>query len=89
MSSLTGVQLPVEVSVRVTVPSAMSPMLGTYCAFKVVAFGEKVPLPLDVQMPEVLPPVTDPASWTFWSAQRFWFTPAFTSILPLNSEKNP
>ena len=45
--SLTGlhVPLPTVVRVKVAVPSAISAALGTYVAFNVVAFGEKVPEP--------------------------------------------
>ena len=87
--SCWGVQEPVEVSVRVTVPRARSPMLGSYVAFRLVALGWKVPLPLVVHLPVVLPPVTVPPRVAFIPAQSAWSGPAFTSILPENSEKKP
>lgn len=47
----TGVQAFVAVKVSVTVPAAVSALLGIYVALNVVLFGVNVPLPLLVQMP--------------------------------------
>ena len=44
--------LLVEVRVSVTVPAVVSALLGTYIAPKVLAFGENVPVPLVVHIPE-------------------------------------
>ena len=55
-----GASWPVEVKVRVTVPAEMSPADGLYVAFNVVAFGTKVPVPEEDQVPPVAPPPTEP-----------------------------
>jgi hypothetical protein len=51
---------PVEVSVSVTVPAAISAADGLYVAPSVVAFGANAPVPEDVQRPPVAPPPTVP-----------------------------
>jgi hypothetical protein len=65
------------VSVSVTVPVVLSAALGTYVAFSVVLFGEKVPLPdVDQEPPDAT--VTLPASNTLaLLAQTVLSAPAF------------
>ena len=48
------------VKVKVTVPAVVSAKLGVYVAFRVVAFGLKVPVPLVVQVAEVAAPLNEP-----------------------------
>ena len=62
IASETGVHAPVDVSVRITLPKDASPALGVYTAFKSVLLGVKAPVPVDVQMPDVVPPAITPES---------------------------
>src|ERR1051326_2269870 len=72
-----GVQPLVEVSLRVTVPAAVSAALGMYVPFSVVLFGENVPLPLVLHTP--VPVLEVPFSVTFaLLAQTVWLLPALT-----------
>ncbi len=68
--------LPVEESVKITVPLASSATLGVYVAVKEVLSGENVPFPPD-QMPPVAP-VTVPFKVTE-VPQVVWSEPAFTT----------
>ena len=72
-----GLQPPLAVKVKVTVPAAVSALLGMYVAFKVFAFGEKIPLPEVVHVPV---PVEEVALRETLSllAQTVWFVPALT-----------
>jgi hypothetical protein len=54
------------VNVNSTDPAAISPALGVYIAFNVLAFGLNVPVP-PLHVPEVALPPTIPASVTLGS----------------------
>jgi hypothetical protein len=56
------------VNVNVAVPAEICAALGVNVAFKVVALGENVPDDA-VQVPEVAPPLTEPASVAVEPAQ--------------------
>jgi hypothetical protein len=53
--------LLVDANVNVTEPADTSCCDGTYWPVKAVLEGENVPVPLVVQLPVVVPPVTEPA----------------------------
>ncbi|MBV6441021.1 MAG: hypothetical protein EPGJADBJ_02698 [Saprospiraceae bacterium] len=75
MSSLTGVQGPVVVSVKVM--GLEFPDGGMYVALSVLALGIKFPpAPPSLQVPPVAAPPTMPASWTLPSTQVIWSGPA-------------
>src|ERR1035441_5489826 len=72
-----GESWPVVLSVRVTVPALVSAADGLYVAFSVVAFGAKLPVPEDDQVPLVAPPPTvPPRAAVALPAQMVWLTPA-------------
>ena len=79
MVSVTALQFALlpEVRISVTLPAVVSAVLGIYVAFKVLAFGVNVPLPLVLHVPE---PVLDvPFKVTLGLVlQTFTFAPAFT-----------
>ena len=55
---------PVEVRTSITLPAITSCVLIEYVAFSAVAFGEKEPVPVVVQMPVDVMPDTSPFSAT-------------------------
>ena len=57
------------VNVSVTAPAVLSAAEGVYVALSVVAFGEKVPVPLVVHVALVAVPPMEPASVTADPAQ--------------------
>ena len=52
--------LLVDVSVKVTLPAVLSAAEGVYVAPSVVLLGVNDPVPEVVQVPVVLPPLTEP-----------------------------
>jgi type IV secretory pathway protease TraF len=72
----------VEVSVKVTIPAAVSAVLGMYIVDKKLAPGTYAPVPEQDQIPVVVPPETVPASDVFaLLPQTVWSVPAETEIL--------
>jgi hypothetical protein len=77
VAAAQGISWPVEVSVSVTVPAAISFADGLYVAPSVVAFGAKVPVPEDVQRPPVAPPPTVPPKGAVALLEQIvWLPPA-------------
>ena len=78
IASLTAIHvpLPVVVSVRLTIPDAISPAVGVYTAFRVFAFGLYIPEPPDHCPPVAI--VIAPFSVTFaLFPHTIWSEPAF------------
>ena len=79
IASLTAIHvpLPVVVSVRLTIPDAISPAVGVYTAFRVFASGLYVPEPPDHCPPVAI--VIAPLSVTLaLFPHTIWSEPAFT-----------
>ena len=78
--ALQGDSCPVVVSVSVTVPADLSASDGLYVAFSVVASGVSVPVPEEVQVPPVAPPLTaPPRPAVLWLAQIVWLPPVLAT----------
>ena len=71
-----GAHGPLEVSVSVTPPAAMSASDGQYEAVTVFAPGLNVPVPVVVQVPPVAQPPTEPPKATQLVPQIVWSPPA-------------
>ncbi len=68
--------LLVDNNVKVTVPNDTSPLLGKYCPPKAVLVGVKAPVPVELQTPVLVYPVTVPvnAMGAFSQTDVFEFT---------------
>ena len=66
------------VAVRVSVTDPVAPAEGTKEALSVVELGKKLPPALEVQVPPVAPPVTDPDKEMAWPEQEILFALAST-----------
>ena len=58
-----------------TAPAAISAADGLYVAFSVVAFGAKLPVPEDDQVPPVAWFTVPPRPAVLWPAQIVWLPP--------------
>jgi hypothetical protein len=75
-----GVKMPVAVKVKTTLP--VVPEEGIYVAFKVLAFGIKLPpVGVDCHVPLVAPPLTRPFKTTDDPSHSRLSTPALTTAI--------
>src|SRR6185437_2791931 len=79
--SLTALHapLPVDVSIRLTKPAAVSAELGLYVAFNVVLFGVNAPLPPVLQIPPDASNIPPARVTRLLFLQTVWSGPAFTT----------